>query len=536
MNKRKIAAIAAAAVITAQFAGASVFAADASKTYYYINGIYYEDSSSARAASNGNTWTSTATGDYIPATAQQVYYSANRNKFYSSVTAAQNDGAYDTTVAYRTNEASVIVYNTGDSNNYYYGSTSTYRSSSYPYYSAWTGLYYPTYSAALAASGNRSSYVYNYTNNYVNTAYGWYSSLTGQYYSTRESALAASGWNGDYVFYRGYNAAPSSVVVNKKGELYYSAKTQTYFGDYASALAASNGNASQVQDIGYIADAVPRSQGSYFSSNTNSYYPNYASALYASGYDKGKVSYVGGGSATAVVPAYSPTGYYTRGTTGYYINGVYYPAAYGTLIDPYFAYYNAKNQETKSTTAKATTEEVKEGTPYVYESKRYAGWSTIVKYVNNAKKGATVNVNMNGTYVIDSSLLKAIKGKNVNVRFILPNGVKWTINGTNVSSTGDMNIYTEYNIDYIPDTLVAKAAKGGKTKAEIGVTTGFEKLGASSQITVKFSAKRAGLVATAYRYDPASGSLKGVAKTTVDKNGAATFNITAGGPYLVVLK
>ena len=143
---------------------------------------------------------------------------------------------------------------------------------------------------------------------------------------------------------------------------------------------------------------------------------------------------------------------------------------------------------------------------------------------------------MNGSYVIDSSLLKAIKGKNVNVRFILPNGVKWTINGTDVTSTSDMNIYTEYNINYIPDTLVSKAAKGGKTKAEIGVTTSFDKLAAASQVTVKFSSKRAGLVATAYRYDLSTGTLKGVAKTTVAKDGSATFTITSGGPYLVVLK
>ncbi|MBP5580634.1 MAG: hypothetical protein J6X85_02390, partial [Ruminococcus sp.] len=298
MNKRKIAAVAAAAVITAKFAAASVFAADANKTYYYSNGVYFEDSSSAIRASNGSTWTETATGDRIPSNTPTAYYSPNTNKFYVSENAAKNDGAYDTTVVYYTTESRISIYDYGNvryTGDTYNGSSSSYRSASYPYYSSWTNRYYPSYNAALSASGGRSGYVYDYTNYYYNTAYGWYSSLTGQYYSTRESALAASGWNGDYVFYRGYNTV-TPTTINKKGELYYSSVTQTYFSNYSSALAASNGNPANVRDMGYIADSVHPSAGTYYSSHTNSYYPNYASALYASNYETGKVAYVGGSS------------------------------------------------------------------------------------------------------------------------------------------------------------------------------------------------------------------------------------------------
>ena len=119
---------------------------------------------------------------------------------------------------------------------------------------------------------------------------------------------------------------------------------------------------------------------------------------------------------------------------------------------------------------------------------------------------------------------------------ILDNGVKWTVNGKNVDTAQDMIIYTQYNIDFIPDKLVSKASKDAVSKAEIGISNNYDSFGSEASVTVRFAAKRSGCTAVVYRYDPDANSLKGIAKSKVQSDGSCTFSVTAGGPYLIVLK
>ena len=143
---------------------------------------------------------------------------------------------------------------------------------------------------------------------------------------------------------------------------------------------------------------------------------------------------------------------------------------------------------------------------------------------------------MNGCSVVDKSVFDALDGRNVSVTFVLDNGVKWTVNGKNVDTPQDVTIYTEYNIDYIPASLVKKASNGAVSKAQVGVSTSFNDFGTTASVTVKFNKKRADLTAVVYRYNPDSKSLKAVYKTKVQSDGSCTFTVDQGGPYLIVLK
>lgn len=534
--RSKLAAVACAALMSAQFMAATV-SADSTYLYYY-NGRYYESLSDAREVAGG-------VAGIVSYAKSKVAYTSMTTKWYA-------DGVYYNSQeeAMAAGKAASAVY---ISNN----NTST-PSSSYTgyWYSSYTGRVYATYSEALAASKNIASYVSRYDgyyNGYYDGYYDgyWYSSYTGKIYSTYSAAVAASGGNSSYVsrymgndygYYNGY---------------WYSSYTGKVYSTYSAALAASNNNSAYVSRYGYLYDSS-LTPGSIYKYRYNGVdYPNLQAAIDAGGTvgvniyylpmgTEGSTTYYyyyngtyygslqaamnAGGKKLGEDITYVPYNYYGGAYNNYYY-GAYTSAG---VIDPYYTYRNSLTSTSTSTSG--STVSVADGEPYIYGNKKKAGWTNIVNTIKSAKNGATVKVDMNGATQVSESVLSALKGKNVNATFILSNGVRWTINGKNITNAKSLTIYTEYNIDYIPASLVKKATANSISKAQVGLTTSFDDLGTKATVSVKFSKNRAGCTAVVYRYDPDSNSLKGVSKAKVQNDGRCAFTIEAGGPYLIVLK
>lgn len=509
--RKSLAAVACAAVMAAQMGTAAAAAVDTSVGYYYYyNGYYYTTAAAATvAAGNSGSWVKVDAHN-VPTNATEMYYDSLTNKYYSSKDAAIAAGS--------------VNYE-----KIYHISASSTPSSVYTYYSTVTGKYYTTYSAALNASGGVAAYVQTIT---LSSVYGsYYSTVTGKYYSSYSAALSASGNVAAYVIYVG-------GAVNTSG-YYYSYTTNSYFKTYNEALLASGGLSDKVTFVEQNNNLT-----FYYSSVTGRYYGSYAVALNASNNDKSAITYLGNtftGTTSTGVTAYR---YYYNGK--YYntlsdaiaaggIYGVtisvvpYYSNYYGYYSDNYLYYLNSFFNNNSSTTAS-------EGTPYVYGKKGKAGWTNVMKYIKSLTSGESLKVVMNGETIIEKEVLDVFDGKNVTVTFVLDNGVEWTINGKDIDELKDINIYTEYNLDYIPDTLVKKATKGAIAKAEIGISTTFADFDTEASVTVKFNKKRAGCTAVVYRYDNKKNSLKCVDKVYVQDDGKCTFDVDAGGPYLIVLK
>lgn len=491
MSKKLTKSIAATAAALLMATQAMAFSASAYEPYYYYyNGIYYSSPMDAAAAAGNNLGAYEAVPyAKVPATAVLKYYDPVTKKYYDTKDAAVTAGV--------TNPAEIFVGSYYVNNNYSVSGSG--------YYCSLTGKYYSTYSAALSAAGGQAKYV-----TYVGTipvANRFYSSYTGLYYSTYDDALRASKGQAKYVSYMGGDYRYDYYGYG----YYYSTYTGKYYSSYSAALSASNGKSSYVVPVGYLYDTTV----------TDSVYRYYYNGLaYAS--LKGAQD---AGGTVGVDIYYLPYGY-----TAYKYSS-YYDPYYG-YVDPYYILRNDLNKDKIST----STKEAEDGEPYIYGNKKKAGWSTVIKYINAASKGANIKVDMNGASTISKDVLKALDGKNVSVTFVLDNGVKWTINGKDIDTAQDMLIYTKYNIDYIPEKLVNKASKDAVSKAQIGISNDYSSFGTEASVTVRFSDKRAGCVAVVYRYDPDSNSLKGVYKAKVQSDGSCTFTVTAGGPYLIVLK
>ncbi len=579
MSKKLTKSIAAAAAALLMATQAMAFSVSAVQDYYYYyNGIYYSSPMDAAAAAGNNlgAYESVPYGR-IPASADLKYYDSVNKKYYDSEDAAKTAGVANPVEIYV--GAYYINNNYSTTGTGYYCSLNgkyyvtyadalsaaggqakyvTYVGSSAianRYYSSYTGLYYSTYQEALNASRGNSNYVTYMGGDYWYNYYGYgkyYSSYTGKYYTSYSDAVSASNGNSAYVSYVGdyYNNY-------YKNGYYYSSYTGRYYSTYSAAVNASGGNASYVTAVGYLYNTDSAAIGSIYKYYYNGVaYPSLQAAKDAGGtvgvdiyytpygntesvgyyyyyngtyYGTLEAAKAAGGTALGTDITYVPYNYYGNAYTNYYgYYGYYSPYGY---IDPYYTLRNSLSNKT-TTTAK----EAEDGEPYIYGKKTKAGWSTIIKYINAASKGDTIKVDMNGANIIAKDVLTALDGKNVNVTFVLDSGVKWTINGKDVDKAQDMIVYTEYNIDFIPDKLVSKAAKDAVAKAEIGISNNYDSFGSKASVTVKFSSKRAGCTAVVYRYDPDSNSLKGISKAKVQSDGSCTFSVTAGGPYLVVLK
>lgn len=581
MSKKITKSIAAAAAALLMATQAMAFSASAVQDYYYYyNGIYYSSPYDAAAAAGNNSgaWEAVSYSK-IPAGASLKYYDSVSKKYYDTKELAVAAGVANPVEIYVGSYYINTNYNVTGTGYYcslngkYYANYSDALSAAggqakyvtyvgnyavnNRYYSSRTGLYYGTYAEALAASNGDASKVTYMGGDYW---YGWYgygkyySSYTGKYYSSYSDAVSASNGNSAYVTYVGgyYNN-----YYNYSG-YFYSSYTGKYYSSYSAALSASNGNAAYVVAVGnlynsnstiingsiykyyYNGVAYPSLQAAKDAGGTvgvDIYYSNYGKTDSTGYYYYYNGTYYGtleaakraGGTALGDDITYVPYNYYGNAYPNYY--GYYNNYGY---TDPYYALRDKLNNNKNNSSVSNKTAE--DGEPYIYGKKNRAGWSTVIKYINAASKGDNIKVDMNGANTVPKDVLAALDGKNVSVTFVLDNGVKWTVNGKKVDTAQDMIIYTQYNIDFIPSKLVSKASKDAVSKAQIGISNNYDSFGSEASVTVKFDSKRSGCTAVVYRYDPDANSLKGIAKAKVQSDGSCTFSVTAGGPYLIVLK
>ena len=397
-----------------------------------------------------------------------------------------NDGSITTTdngsTAYKTVATSTNSGSTGSIS----APSSSYRyASEYVYLSAATGTYYPNLKALQAAEGVGVTYTtykpslsYSSTNCYFDPEVGLYFS-----YANSENAYKVSS-SVSYSY-----STPASAYRYPSSYSYYSYETGMYYPNLAAlqSVEGSNVNYKTVKPAtGYS------SIYSYFNPNTGSY------------------------TTTATTSASYSTDY--KYYDYYYGNGYYY-----NYLDPYSYYYWLRNDSSSKDTTTATL------------GKR-TGWTSIAKYLKTISSGSSVTIDMNKETVIPSSVMSAIKGRNVKVKFVLDNGVIFTVVGKDVTTAKDVDVDTTYNTKSISSKLIKSAYKKNDAVSSAQLSIDAGTLGFSSDLTVKFSAKRGGYKAKLYRYNAAKNSLQLVDSATISSTGSCTFDkVTKGGEFVIVI-
>lgn len=374
------------------------------------------------------------------------------------------------------------------------GPNATYTAHTpFPAYSVSTGfIYFNTNDGnytnnpsggTIEMTGTTSNYYYNQY--YVPSGYRYasnttyYSPETHTYYPNLEALRAAVGYN------------TTNYTTSTPAAGYSYSSTNHYFdptnGNYYST---SGGNRVSVTS------GTATNYYGYYSTVTGKYYDTYAAALSASGGDTSKVIY------------------------GYGYNGMY------DYTNPYYYYYGLGGYGWTTTTK--DTSKVTIG--------NLRGWTAVTRTINSAKTGASYTVNMKTETEIPESVLKALKGKNIDISFKFSNGAVITINGTDITSTSAISPTVKYGSTSIPSSLKKKAVKANSGVSSSQFTINGGSFGVSASVTVKFNSKRAGCSAKLYRYNSSDNTLSLISRSAVQSNGQCAFdNVKQGGEYIVVL-
>ncbi|MDE5576521.1 MAG: hypothetical protein K2J11_03955 [Oscillospiraceae bacterium] len=467
-------------------------------------------------------------GVTTPATSQTVYYTSSEtaNAAISAIAPTQTATKTETTVnAAFGNGTTIYVGSDGKITRENYGGTkytttgtttttpgtttpsysSQYASSTNNVYLGTNGKYYPNLSSLYAAGTSLSNTIpkpeqltYQAALNASATKVVYFNKDTGEFSADVPSGtdwVQILGYSSNYDYY--YNTKPANFDtydVYQVGGVYYPT--------LSSALSAAGNNYNLITKI----YDYSRPQTNYFSKVTGKYYSTYADALAASR-----------NSASNVY------------TFSYYSSDYYYDDLYGYGYgDPYYYYWLRKQNGTDDTSSKNDTTTATVG--------NRKGWTAVSKYLSSLKTGSSVTVSMNNETTVPASAMSAIKGKNVTVKFVLKNGVVFTINGRDVSSASDIDIDTSYNTSRVPSKLVKAAYKKNKAVSSAQISISGGSFGAEADVTVKFATKRAGCTAKLYRYNSGKETLSLVDTAKVQSNGKCTFgDVDKGGNFVIIL-
>ena len=127
------------------------------------------------------------------------------------------------------------------------------------------------------------------------------------------------------------------------------------------------------------------------------------------------------------------------------------------------------------------------------------GWTGIVNEIGNITEGGQLEINMNGTTNLPSTVTETIKGKDINIVLDMGNGIKWTINGKDVTdSSKNTNMAVSLNSSLIPVDVINNLNKEHYTMQISLAQKGS--FGFKATLTLPMRTQDAGLSANMFRY------------------------------------
>lgn len=158
---------------------------------------------------------------------------------------------------------------------------------------------------------------------------------------------------------------------------------------------------------------------------------------------------------------------------------------------------------------------------------------TIVEEIKEAKEGGSVSVDMGSATVLSGEVLKAAKGKDVNIAFQM-NGYTWTINGKDITEADlkDIDLEVKTGVHGIPEDVVKKLAGERDT---LQITLAHEgAFGFTAELTVYIGEEYDGQYGNLFWYNNDK-KMEYIDSDKVKADGCATFTFTHASDYVIVL-
>ncbi len=146
-----------------------------------------------------------------------------------------------------------------------------------------------------------------------------------------------------------------------------------------------------------------------------------------------------------------------------------------------------------------------------------------------------VIVEMNGASVVPGDVLNEIRGQDVTVVFDLGEGVKWTINGMDITgdNIGDIDFGVKIGTNTIPVDEV-NSITGERYSIQISLAHNGD-FGFSAILSVDMDKKNAGLFANLFYYNTDTEELEFICADEIASDGTAELTFTHASDYTIVV-
>lgn len=157
----------------------------------------------------------------------------------------------------------------------------------------------------------------------------------------------------------------------------------------------------------------------------------------------------------------------------------------------------------------------------------------VVSEIERAEEGSEVVVKMQDATVVPAEILKAVKGKDVDISLDMGT-YSWKLNGKNVTAETlqDVNMRVRINVYPIPESTVDKIANGNPAIQMSLEHTG--EFGFQADLKINVGTKYKGMIAKLYYFNE-EGKLEYVQSDEVEADGTVIFTFKHASDYAIIL-
>lgn len=163
-------------------------------------------------------------------------------------------------------------------------------------------------------------------------------------------------------------------------------------------------------------------------------------------------------------------------------------------------------------------------------------WTKEVETIKNASAKETIVVKMDETGVISKDAIAAIKGTQKKLVLDMGDGIKWIINGSDVSKVPvkDVNMSVTVDSKKIPEDVIkaAKVEKDAKKVVQISLAHEGE-FGFKPVLSIDIGKSYAGKYANLYYYNTKTKALEGQMSVKIADDGSALLTFTHASDYVI---
>jgi|GEM_PF-2643688 len=183
------------------------------------------------------------------------------------------------------------------------------------------------------------------------------------------------------------------------------------------------------------------------------------------------------------------------------------------------------------------------GKPFIEENPERSGWdaikediqAVITNKVADSSAENTVMIDMDGSKKVPGDIISEIKGQDVTAVFDLGDGIKWSINGMDITGSDikDIDLAVALDTNSIPGEVVTPLV-GERYSRQISLAYEGD-FGLTATLSVDMDAKNAGLFANLFYFNETKDELEFICANQIANDGTAELAFTHASDYVIVV-